>query len=297
MAIAHEYDYCKPASLKEALEIKSKYKEKGWILAGGTDLIVQLKEGPLAPEMLIDMKGVAEFNMLRIQKDEMIIGPGITFSDLIESSEVKTGFPLLWEAATTVASVGTRNRATLVGNLCSAVPSLDSGPAILCYEAQIIVKNQTASREIPAAEWFLSPRKTALKSDEIVVGVRIQKPAMKTGSCYVKLGRYRGEDLAQAGLGVLVSEDNDYKLAFCALGPVPTRAHRIEKLLKGKTLNEDLIRQAAALAKEEISPITDIRSSKEYRLHIAAVMVERGLKKALDRLQGEKVEIIRVLGG
>ena len=124
-------------------------------------------------------------------------------------------------------------------------------------------------------------------TDEIVTGVVIPVPKKKTAGIYVKLGRYSGEDLAQVGLAVLIEEENIYRVAFCAVGPIPKRAPKIEALLKGKKLSDALIRKARKLVSQEISPITDIRSSLEYRQLMAEVMLERGLKAAAARLLGK----------
>lgn len=297
MPIAHEFEYVKPDNLAEVLEFLTDHKSKARLLAGGTDLTVRLKEDLEKPEVVIDIKGIKGLDQISFDGTTLEIGPCVTFSDLITSDVIKENFPLLWEAATTVASVSTRNRATVVGNICSAVPSLDSGPALLNYEAVIRLQNQKGEREISIGQWFTGPKKTARNDDEIVRGIKITKPVEKCGTCYVKLGRYRGEDLAQAGLGVIVTDKNQYKLAFCALGPVAKRAASIEILLNGKALSDNLIEEAKKLIVNEIAPITDIRSSKEYRMHIAGVMLERGLKKAVARLNGEKLELTNILGG
>ncbi|HON84173.1 MAG TPA: FAD binding domain-containing protein, partial [Caldisericia bacterium] len=193
----------------------------------------------------------------------------------------------LWEAAKNVASTGIRNRATLAGNICSAVPSLDSGPALLVYEAEVILKSKDGERKVNINEFFLGPRKTVLKEDEFVYGVNVPLPQKKNGGSYVKLGRYNGEDLAQVGIGILVLEGNEYRIAHCAVGPVSARAKKIEQLLNGKPLNDSLIEEAKKLIEEEISPITDIRATKEYRIHMAKVMLERGLKAAVNRMNGK----------
>jgi carbon-monoxide dehydrogenase medium subunit len=295
MPISHEFDYEKPGSLKDVLDLKAKFKEKAWLLAGGTDLTVRLKEGEDAPEVLLDIKGIENYDKISVEKDFILLHAGVTFSDVIHSDELKEKLPLLWEASNTVASIGTRNRATVVGNICSAVPSLDSGPALLCYNAVVVLQSSTGTREINIEDWFTGPKRTAINPDEVVTGIKIPLPE-KHGSCYVKLGRYRGEDLAQAGTGVVVYKDKTVRLAFCALGPVPKRAKSIEEALNGKGITNSLLDEVAALVSKEISPITDIRATKEYRLHIAEVMVKRGIQKALDRLNGEKLEIINVLG-
>jgi len=287
MAIAHEFEYFKPESVEGVIELLMKYKGKARLLAGGTDLIVRIKDGLEFPEAIIDIKGLTELNKLEFKNNKLFIGSLVTFNDLIDSKVVEEKFPLLWESSKTVASMGIRNRATIVGNICSAVPSLDSGPALLVYEANVVVKGPKGERIIPILDWFLGPRKTALNVDEFVYGINISLPEKKNGGSYVKLGRYNGEDLAQVGLGILVLEGNEYRLAFCAVGPLSSRAKKMEALLNGKSLTNSLIEEAKNLVPEEISPITDVRATKEYRLHVAKVMFERGIKAAVERLNGK----------
>jgi carbon-monoxide dehydrogenase medium subunit len=287
MAIAHEFDYFKPESIEGVIELLLKYKGKARLLAGGTDLVVRIKDGLEFPEAVIDIKGLTELGKLEFKNNRLFIGSLVTFNDLIDSKVVEEKFPLLWESSKTVASMGIRNRATIVGNICSAVPSLDSGPALLVYEANVVVKGSEGERIIPILDWFLGPRKTALNADEFVYGITISLPEKKNGGSYVKLGRYNGEDLAQVGLGILALEGNEYRLAFCAVGPLPGRAKKIETLLNGKSLTDSLIEEAKNLVPEEISPITDVRATKEYRLHVAKIMFERGIKAAVERLNGK----------
>jgi CO/xanthine dehydrogenase FAD-binding subunit len=297
MAVAHDFEYYCPTSFDEALKLIATHGDKAMLLAGGTDLAVYIKEGMVHPEAVIDLKHIKELKKLETQPDGLYIGALATFSDILAHKDLKKKYLPLWEAARSVASVGIRNRATLVGNICSAVPSLDSAPVLLCYDAVVHVCNQKGERKIPITEWFLAPRKTAKKPDEVVLGVTIPKPTGKNGGCYLKLGRYGGEDLAQAGIGILVNEKLDYKVAYCAVGPIPKRAASIEKLLKGKTLTPALIDKAKALVEGEIAPIADIRSSKEYRIHMCKVMLDRGLGASVDRLKGKTIETLRILGG
>lgn len=297
MAVVHEFNYYRPEKLDEVLVLLARQKEKARILAGGTDLAVYIKEDLDHPQVVIDVKKVNELKKIEFDENSLFIGALTTFSGILASDHIKQNYLMLWEAAQSVASVGIRNRATLVGNICSAVPSLDSAPALLCYEAIVHTHSLEGTRSIPIREWFIAPRKTAKQDDEIVLGVTIPKISQKHAGCYLKLGRYRGEDLAQAGLGILVTEDQQYRLAYCAVGPIPKRVSEIEKLLNGKPLEDSLLKQARELVPQNISPITDIRSSKEYRIHMCQVMLERGLLAAFDRLQGKKVDAVRVLGG
>ena len=285
MAIINDFEYYKPDSIKAAIDLLARFGEKAKILAGGTDIIVYLKEEIVKPEVLIDVKALKKLSLLEEKADEIFIGANITFTELIESDLIKEKLPILWESAKTVASVGIRNRATLTGNICSAVPSLDSGPALLIYEAEILVENSAGKRKIRIGDWFTGPKRTALKTDELVIGIGIKTPGEHSGT-YEKLGRYKGEDLAQAGIGIYADSHKNYRFASCAVGPVPARMHDLEKFLTGKEISDQLIKEAVELIPSEISPITDIRSSSEYRVHMMKVMFRRGLNKVMTRLQG-----------
>jgi len=185
-----------------------------------------------------------------------------------------------------VASVGIRNRATIVGNICSAVPCLDSAPVLMLYDAVIHTASARAKRDIAVDKWFKAPRHTAIKTNELVSGITLNLPK-KHGACFLKLKRYRGEDLAQASVAVMVLPENHYRIAFGAVAATPLRASKIERFMDGKELSDDLIVDAMMLVDEEISPITDIRSTKEYRLHMSKIMFKRAIKIAAARLEGD----------
>ncbi|MBI4803585.1 MAG: xanthine dehydrogenase family protein subunit M [Elusimicrobia bacterium] len=287
MPITTEFDYVKPKTLNEALHLLALYKETAKVLAGGTDLIVHLKENMVGPEVVVDIKAVPGLNTITLDGYVLKLGALATFSELIGSSLIKTKFPLLREMAGTVASTGVRNRATIAGNICSAVPSADSAPVLEVYDAFVVAQSLRGRRKIAINDWFAGPRKTVLAPDELVTG--IEAPLFKTahGGCYAKLSRYEGEDLAQGAVAVLAFADNTYRIAACALAPKPARALRTEALLNGKKLTDKLISEAKELIVKEINPITDIRSSKEYRSHMTAVMLERALKAAAERICGK----------
>ncbi len=290
MAIVHEFEYFKPGSVEEVVKLLSDYGNDAAILAGGTDFVVRVKDGFETPKAVVDIKGVEELKRFEFDNGHLFVGALVTFNELIDSDIVKENFPVLWEASKSVASMGIRNRATLIGNICSAVPSLDSGPSLLIYEADVVVRGPSGERKISVLDWFLGPRKTALEKGEMVVGVSLMSLQRKHGGAYVKLGRYDGEDLAQVGVGVLAIEGNEYRVAFCAVGPKPSRAKKIEKLLNGKELSDSLLEEAASIVPDEISPITDIRATREYRIHMSKVMLKRALKAAVGRLNGEGPE-------
>jgi len=297
MAIAHDFAYERPGTLSGALALLDEHRSSARILAGGTDLIVHIKEGLAKPELLIDIKDIAALRQLELIEGKLFIGAAVSFAELIDSPLIKEHIPMLLDAARTVASTGVRTRATLAGNICSAVPSLDSAPPLLCYGALVHCESLAGGRDVPIGDWFLAPRKTALKDNELVTGISIPLPDEDSAGIYLKLGRYNGEDLAQAGWGILCDKRGNYRIAHCALAPVPARALLIEALLQGKELSEELIAEAVALVEREINPITDIRASKEYRVHVSGVMLKRGLKSVRERLLGKDIEPRELLGG
>ena len=285
MAIENQFEYIKVKNLDEVFGLFSRFKNPV-ILAGGTDVVEFLKTGTLQPDVVIDIKGLDFLKDIRLGNNILWIGAGVTFSELIASEIIKEHFPVIAEMSKTVASVGIRNRATMVGNICSAVPCTDSGPVLSVYKANVITASQMGERKIPIEQWFVASRKTALFKNEIVKGISIQLPEKKQAGCFVKLKRYNGEDLAQVNLAILAFEDYSFRISFGAVAPTPVRAMRIERLINRMKIVPELMEKAKQLVEDDIIPITDIRATKEYRLHMAKVMLERGLNAALDRLNG-----------
>jgi len=284
MVIANEFDYRRPDTLGEAIQILSEASGSVRILAGGTDVVAWLRDDVIAPDLVVDIKDVPGLHDLTFEDGTLHIGSLVTFTELIESDVIAEHAPLLAEMAGTVASPGIRNRATMVGNICSAVPSCDAGPVLLAYNATVHLAGPSGERTVEMSDWFTGLRRTARTDDEVVTHLTIDPG--RHGGAYVKLMRYAGEDLAQASVGIVVSADHDYRIAFGAVAPTPIRSSRIEELLRGKTLDEALIGEAVAMVSGEISPITDIRASAEYRTHMTEVMLKRGLVAATERLEG-----------
>lgn len=284
MTIAHDFAYLRPATMPDALAMFAEH-EGAMLLAGGTDVIPWLRDDAITPGVLIDIKDIPGLTGIEVTGDVVRVGSLVTFSDLIASEIAGEVVPVLVEAAHTVASVGVRNRATLVGNVCSAVPSCDAGPPLLAYEASMEVIGPEGERSIPIQEWFLGPRSQSLGPGEIVTAVSIPVPG-EHGGCYTKLSRYRGEDLAQVGLAVVALPGKRFRVAYGAVGPVPFRAPAIEEHLDGSDLDEATLAGLPPLVDEAISPIDDVRASKEYRSHMSRVMLRRSLVAALSRLSG-----------
>ncbi|HOO78118.1 MAG TPA: xanthine dehydrogenase family protein subunit M [bacterium] len=286
MTLVQDFAYFKPGKLAKALALKTEYGSRGRFLAGGTDLINNLADEVVSPEAVIDLKGIADLKRLEFSRGRLRIGALVTFSDLIGSATVKRRFPLLWEAAGEVASISVRNRATLVGNLCSCVPCLDSGPPLVLYEATVEIAGSEVAREMSIFDFLQGPRKTALQPEEMVTAVTFPDLPRERGESFVKLKRYRGEDLAQASVGVIALPGNRYRVAFGSVNPVPVRAAAIEAVLKGGSLTPKRMEAALDLVAKVVAPLTDIRASREYRLHMCRVMLERALKAADERRRG-----------
>ncbi len=290
MAIAQEFEYHRPKTVSEAVELKAEAGPKGKFLAGGTDLVVNLSDEVVSPDTVIDLKGIEELKNLQVKDGKLLVGALVTFTDLIKDKTVKEKFPLLWEAAGEVANVAIRNRATPAGNICSCVPCMDSAPALVVYGAAVVIRGKDGERKVSAEEFFIGPRQTVLEGDEMVIRLEIPIPEEKNGTSYLKQKRYRGEDLAQSSVAVMALPGNRYRIVFGSVGPTPIRAEAIEELLAGTELDESLIEKAAGMVKETIAPIDDVRSSKEYRILMCEVMLKRALKAAAGRLSGKGPE-------
>lgn len=284
MVIAHDFAYVKPATLDDAVQALAEGGPGARVLAGGTDLVAGMRDDLLDPDLVIDIKGIAGLSEITHDDDALHLGALVTVGDVQESEAVAHLAPVLIEMADVFASNGIRHRATIAGNICSAVPSCDAGPVLLAYEATIDVVGPAGVRTIPIGEWFVGLRVTALEPGEIVT--RITIPRVEHGGAFLKLARYDGEDLAQASVAVLELTGDHRRVAFGAVGPVPARASRIEARLEGSPLDHVGIAEVKALVASEIAPITDLRATREYREHMCRVMLERGLAAAATRLHG-----------
>ncbi len=285
MAIAHPFLYEKPGTVKQALQLLAQHGAGARVLAGGTDLVGQLVDGLVRPEIVVDLKGVPDLQEIRMEKDVIHIGALATFTDIMESPLIRKKLPVMAEMTEWVASRGVRNRGTMVGNICSAVPCCDSGPILLVYGGKVLVKSARGQRAVPIAQWFTGPRRTVLAPGELVLGVRVPDPG-KHGGAFVKMRRYKGEDLAQASVTALLLAGNQWRIAFGSVAPTPIAGKRVEKLLHGKRLTPALVEEAVALTDQETAPITDIRSTREYRAHMLRVMMRRALEAAASRKAG-----------
>ena len=284
------FDYRKPIDLNEALNLKSEWGKSSSLLLGGTDLLLAIEENLRTPDLLIDLKSVKELDNLAKVEGHLDIGARVTYSNLINSKLIKKYLPGIWESSRLVASVGVRNVATLVGNICNAVPSAESAAPLLVRDALVHLSSLKENRTVPISDFFTGPRKTVVGEREIVTKVSVPCTNGDFGESYVKLGRYRGEDIAQVAVSVLVDSSWNYKIAFAAVGPVPMRIPEAESLLRGKPLTAELISIAEEAVIDTVSPISDIRASKEYRIHMCRIMFDKAISAAVSRMISSKPE-------
>ncbi len=275
-----KFEYLKPDSIKETISILSQYGKKAQILNGGTDLIVGIRDKINQPEYVVDIKAIPQLNEITYsEQDGLHIGATVTLNEISDSKVIQRNYPILAEACKTVGSYQVRNRATLAGNICNASPAADTAPPLLVLEATVNIVGPTGEKTVPIDEFFTGVKKNILKRGEIVTSVTIPPIKDEWTGVYLKQGRRKDVDLATVGVAVVCIRD-EIRIALGAVAPIPIRAFKTEELLKGKTIDESLLEKAGESALTEISPISDVRSSQEYREEIIKVLVRRAVLQA-----------------
>ncbi len=284
-----DFDYFLPHSLGEALSLLDG-RPGAKVLAGGTDLIVQMKEGRACPLAVIDVKGVPELNRLTFSRDTgFFIGAAMPLRKIIDYQPVRTLLPGLAEACSLVGSMQLRNRATLGGNICNAAPSADTAPPLLCLSARAVVAGPGGTRNVPLQEFFNGPGKTVLSEKEILVGTEIPFPRTLSGGAYLRHIPRQEMDIAIAGVAAFLVFDEksglciEARIALGAVAPTPVRATRAESALAGKAVTEETIEEAAGEAAREARPISDLRGSAAYRREMVRVLAKRTIRTAWER--------------
>ena len=282
------FEYFEPRTLKEAVGLLVKYKGGARLLAGGTDVMIEMKGGYVKPKYLINLKKIKGLDKISFSKKEGLrIGALVTWSTLLSSKPINQYYPVLRETASLIGCPQIRNIGTIGGNICHASPSADSAPALMIYEAQCVVAGPGRERIIPIEEIFAGVQKISLKQGEILTGFHIPTPDIESKGCYVKFSPRRAMDLPIVGVGVLVTASNgtfqDVRIALGAVAPTPIRARRAESFLFGKPVKDQLIRKAAEEAMMESKPITDMRASREYRLGLVKELTYRAITLSISK--------------
>ncbi len=273
----------------EALALLSRYGGEARILAGGTDLLVDMKQRLYEPRHLIDIKRIPELRLLREDSRGFTIGAAVRLRELERAEAIKERLPLLHEAISSMGSVQVRNMATIGGNLCRASPSSDSAVALLALEAVAQIAGPIGTREAPLESFFLGPRSTLLRSDEILKGVYVPHPPEGTGSSFIKVGRNK-LDLAVVNIAVALrlegGKANHCRIAMGAVAPRPIRLREVERLLLGREITPEALEEAAERVGSSIRPVTDIRATAEYRREASKALLKDAIKMAMERVGG-----------
>ncbi|MDO4312294.1 MAG: xanthine dehydrogenase family protein subunit M [Eubacteriales bacterium] len=277
------FEYHAPLSIKELLGLLDEYQEKAVIIAGGTDVVPKLKGRVLAPDHVVDISGIKELSYLKYdEEDGLRIGSALTLKQLEASEIVRDNYPALYQGSSSIASTQIRNVATIVGNICNAVPSADSAPSLLVLGAKVRILSSEGERLIPIEEFFTGVCRTVLKRNEVVTELQIPAPAQGYKSVYYSHTARRALDLAMVGVAVggIVEAGvcKEVKIGLGAVAITPKRAYEAEKLLIGKQLTKELIEEAAECAcMNDCAPITDMRATSEYRREMVRVLTRNGL--------------------
>lgn len=289
------FSYFEPSTLKEGFEILAAKAGSALPLAGGTDLLVRMKNGQVRPSALVNLKGIPGLGEIAKEPGrELKIGALARIAALEQSPEVLADYPLLAEAAAVLGSPSIRNLATLGGNIGRASPASDMVPSLIVLGARVLAQGAGGKRDVEMESFFAGPGATALSPGEIIMAVALPPPAPRSAGAYVKLGRREGMECALVGAAAWLAladkdgEAREARIALAAVAPVPLRARRAEEALLSGTLTESRLREAAAAAAEEASPITDMRASASYRREMVKVLTFRALETALQRARGRR---------
>jgi carbon-monoxide dehydrogenase medium subunit len=261
-------------------------------IAGGTDVIPQLRAGSISPRHLVDLSKLP-LDQIEVRQDHVRLGARVTQAMVLESRELIDKFPVLGEACRVMAGPTIRNRATLGGNLANASPAADSAPPLIVYDAQVILKKVGSQRALPLEKLFTGPGETVIEPDELLTEVRIPILAPNSRAKFIKLGIRSAMAIAVASVAVRLTFDQDQKIkhARIALGsvaPTPLRSITAEKVLEGEKPSRTLFDEAARKAEDSASPISDIRASAGYRKKMVNVLVTRCLNLIWDQFGEER---------
>ena len=279
------FDYVEPQSVEEAVQILAEAGPGARLLAGGTDLLVQLDGGKIQAEKVIFLGNLSELKDLTWKPESgLSVGAGVTLRQIETDSDVRSRYPALAQSSAEIGSLQIRNLATLAGNVCNASPSADTSPALLAYDATVEILGPKGARTIGLEEFWTGPGATSLAEGELVVAIHLPAAAANRTVFYRKLSVRRAMDLAMVGVCVAADRNNgdvsNTRIALGAVGPVCLRATEAEALINSGANDANIV-AAARLAEDASSPIDDQRASAAYRRAMVRVLVERGLRQIL----------------
>jgi carbon-monoxide dehydrogenase medium subunit len=291
-----KFRYLTPKTLDEAISLHEAHQERARYIAGGTDVLIKIREGKLAPDYLISLKHILgqDRPLYNHETGELFIGAFVTHSRIERSSVVQRHYPILYDAVKNIGSVQIRNIATIGGNLVNAVPSADGAIPLITLDAQVKIYGPKGMRTTDLLHFFEGPGQTVLERSEILTEIVVPPLLPRTGSAYIKFGRRNAMELPLLGVGVLISLEDDRKTcskARIGLGvaaPTPIRAHQAEKFLTGREVTSDTLVEAGQIAAEESRVRDSIRGVAWFRRDMVKVLFKRMGLKSIERIEQEQ---------
>jgi len=292
--LVQEFEYIEPASLEEAIALLGQYGDRAQVLAGGTYLLVQIKMERLAPEYVINVARLPGLEGISAHEGGLRIGPLTKIRALRNSAPIRAGYAALAESCAAFGSTQIQMMGTVGGNLCNGSPASDTVPALMAFDARLVLAGPEGERVLSVDEFLLGPGQTALREGELLVAIELPSlPSPRrggagggVGSAFIKLSRVAA-DLAKASVAAVVVREGDRvvdcRLAFGSVGPTVSRAREAEHVLAGKPFSADLALEAGQVASGEISPIDDVRSTAWYRREVVKALTHDVLQVAWDR--------------
>jgi carbon-monoxide dehydrogenase medium subunit len=286
MMLLPKFDFHDPATLEEACQIIGDMGEEAKLLAGGTDLLVNMKKKLLAPANLVSLSRIEPLCDVVPSEAETRIGGCLTAAGLAESSELQETFSALSAGAGVIGSPLIRNRATLAGNLVTARPAADLPPVLMAYNATIHLKSNSGEKSMAAEDFFLGPGETVIAPDEILTHVVLPRPAPFSGAAYLKLGVRQTLEIALVNIAAFITLEGpegaitNARIAMGSVAPTPIRSPAAEEILMGEKPSEALFTKSGEAATADSKPITDFRASAEYKKDMVAVLTRRALAEA-----------------
>jgi carbon-monoxide dehydrogenase medium subunit len=266
------------------------------MMAGGTDLLIRLRDGEIRPDCIIDLKGVSGLTYIEYDDNKGLrIGALSSIADVAKSPKLLSEYAALAEAAASIGSIQIRNKGTIGGNLCNASPSADMAPPLIVMGAKVRIVGKGGERVSNLEDFFLGPGRSVLRNGEILTEIKVPKPPPLSGAAYLKLGRRGGMDLAIAGVACLLVMDSKSRcqrarIAMGAVAPTPLRAKEAEVLMTGEKIGGELVAEVAKKAAEEAKPISDVRATANYRREVIEVLVKRAIRESMSRIESRAHE-------
>lgn len=290
------FDYIAPQSVDEVLSLLATKNGAARILAGGTDLIVQLREGRREAGLVVDVKHIAELTQVTYDENGLRIGAAASCHEICANPIVQEKYPGLVDGIHLIGGVQIQSRASVGGNLCNASPAADSIPALIVHEAVCHITGPQGSYTLPVESFCISPGRNAMQAGEFLTSISVPPPQENFGAAYLRFIPRNEMDIAVVGAGASVLLDADRKrfvavrISLGAVAPTPLLASPAGDFLSGKAVTHENIKEAARRAQAIAKPITDLRGTAEHRKHLCAVLTERALNIAIERAGGKYVE-------